>query len=135
MQPESSPKLPLKGMWHIALKVSDLEAMKAFYVGLLGYVVEWAPDPDNLYLSRGRDNLALHRDPDRPSPREGTLDHLGFVLEDRDDVDRWAARLQEAGLVLEKAVKTHRDGARSFYLRDPDGNLVQFLWHPPLAGA
>jgi len=29
--------------------------------------------------------------------------------------------------------KTHRDGARSFYFRDPDGVLIQLLYHPPIS--
>jgi catechol 2,3-dioxygenase-like lactoylglutathione lyase family enzyme len=33
--------------------VRDLPAMKHFYVELLGFSVEWEPDPDNLYLSSG----------------------------------------------------------------------------------
>ena len=35
--------------------------MKRFYVDVLGFAVEWEPDPDNVYLTSGRDNLALHR--------------------------------------------------------------------------
>ena len=125
---------PIKGMWHIALRVRDLDAMRAFYVDLLGYEVEWQPDPDNLYLSCGRDNLALHRDPEAPEPggSRGPLDHFGFILFCPEDVDLWAARVEGAGHSLEKAPRTHRDGARSFYVRDPEGNLVQFIWHPPL---
>ena len=37
--------------------------MKRFYVDLLGFAVEWEPDADNVYLSSGIDNLALHRSP------------------------------------------------------------------------
>ena len=37
--------------------------MKRFYVDLLGFEVEWEPDADNVYLSSGIDNLALHRSP------------------------------------------------------------------------
>jgi catechol 2,3-dioxygenase-like lactoylglutathione lyase family enzyme len=49
------------GMRHVALNVSDLEACEQFYVGLLGMTVEWRPDTDNVYLTSGNDNLALHR--------------------------------------------------------------------------
>ena len=27
----------------------------------MGMQVEWRPDPDNVYLTSGNDNLALHR--------------------------------------------------------------------------
>src|SRR5438128_10830271 len=49
------------GLRHLALKVRDMEAMKTFYVELLGFMIEWEPDRDNVYLSSGIDNLALHR--------------------------------------------------------------------------
>lgn len=135
MATDPSARPPLQGLWHLALRVRNLEVMRAFYVDLLGYEVEWAPDPQNLYLSSGRDNLALHEDPTAPGPGEerGVLDHLGLVLPRPDDVDAWAEVLMAAGYELEKPVRTHRDGARSFYVRDPEGNLIQFLWHPPLA--
>jgi catechol 2,3-dioxygenase-like lactoylglutathione lyase family enzyme len=49
------------GQRHLALKVRDLDAMKRFYVDLLGFSVDWEPDADNVYLTSGTDNLALHR--------------------------------------------------------------------------
>jgi catechol 2,3-dioxygenase-like lactoylglutathione lyase family enzyme len=131
------PAPPIKGLWHAALHVRDLAAMRRFYVELLGYAVEWEPDPANLYLTRGRDNLALHESADGPAPGEarGVLDHLGFVLHEPEHVDGWAARLTAAGFPPEQAPRTHRDGARSFYVRDPEHNLLQFIHHPPLHDA
>ncbi len=49
------------GMRHVALNVRDLEICERFYAGLLGMAVDWRPDADNVYLSSGNDNLALHR--------------------------------------------------------------------------
>src|SRR5471032_3535731 len=49
------------GLRHLALHARDLEAMRRFYVDVLGFSVEWEPDADNVYLSSGTDNLALHR--------------------------------------------------------------------------
>lgn len=121
----------LVGMWHVALKVTDIDAALAFYRDDVGLRVEWRPDPDNVYLTGGRDNLALHR-VDRVDSTAGALDHIGFVLTSPADVDRWAAWLTERGRTIAQAPKTHRDGARSFYARDPAGNLVQFIHHPPL---
>lgn len=130
MKDTSAPP-PTLGIRHIALKVADLPAAEAFYAGVLGYRVEWRPDADNLYLTSGADNLALHR---APRSGEGALDHFGIMLRRPEDVDLWAAHLRASGLALAKEPKTHRDGARSFYVRDPEGNLLQFIHHPPLAG-
>ncbi len=37
-------------------------------------------------------------------------------------------------VIMKSEVKHHRDGAVSFYCQDPDGNHVQFIYHPPLCG-
>jgi catechol 2,3-dioxygenase-like lactoylglutathione lyase family enzyme len=119
------------GLRHLALNVNDLAAMKRFYVEMLGFAVEWEPDSDNVYLSSGIDNLALHAG---SRPDAGALDHLGLIVRAADDVDRWAAFLESHGVTIEAKPKTHRDGARSCYFSDPDGNKVQIIHHPPIAG-
>jgi catechol 2,3-dioxygenase-like lactoylglutathione lyase family enzyme len=127
------------GLRHLALNVRDLPAMKRFYVELLGFVVEWEPDPDNVYLSSGLDNLALHRSTalatDRSASASGTgaLDHLGLIVRTPDEVDRWATFLEGSGVPMSAKPKTHRDGARSCYFTDPDGNSVQIIHHPPIS--
>jgi catechol 2,3-dioxygenase-like lactoylglutathione lyase family enzyme len=130
-----------RGIRHLALSVRDLDAMKRFYVNLLGYHVEWEPDADNVYLSSGTDNLALHRSRSASSEAVAALhhswmplDHLGLVVKAADDVDRWAAFLEEHGVRLDAKPTTHRDGARSCYLSDPDGNRIQIIHHPPISG-
>jgi catechol 2,3-dioxygenase-like lactoylglutathione lyase family enzyme len=129
------------GLRHLALNVRALEAMKRFYVDLLGFGVEWEPDADNVYLTSGRDNLALHRGTgvgqfpsDSRPPSQSPLDHLGVIVKTADDVDRWAAFLESRGVTLDAKPKTHRDGARSCYVSDPDGNKVQIIYHPPISG-
>lgn len=119
-------------LWHVALQVRDLEACERFYTELLGMQVEWRPDPDNVYLTGGRDNLALHRASDVGGAGQ-RLDHIGFVLDTPAAVDAWHAFLAAQGVPILKPPKTHRDGARSFYCTDPAGNLVQLIFHPPLA--
>ena len=149
------------GLRHLALNVQRLDEMKRFYVDLLGFAVEWEPDPDNIYLSSGIDNLALHRsakasrsdsgessrsdsgessrsvDDDRSASLQasdhGALDHLGLIVRTADEVDRWAEFLESKGVTLKAKPRTHRDGARSMYFLDPDGNSIQIIHHPPIS--
>lgn len=122
------------GLRHVALNVKDPQASKAFYVRVLRMEVEWEPDPDNVYLtSSGQDNLALHRAPDAATGSGQRLDHLGFALPTLEAVDEWYAWVQGQGARILKEIKTHRDGARSFYFSDPDGVVIQMIFHPPIA--
>jgi catechol 2,3-dioxygenase-like lactoylglutathione lyase family enzyme len=121
------------GLRHLALNVHDFAAMRRFYVDVLGFAVEWEPDADNLYLSSGIDNLALHRSAKASRSTDGALDHLGLIVRTADDVDQWAAFLESQGVALDAKPRTHRDGARSCYFSDPDGNKIQIIHHPPIA--
>lgn len=122
------------GLRHLALNVTHLDEMKRFYTELLGFAIEWQPDPDNIYLSSGLDNLALHRSPSLTAAPAGALDHLGLIVRAADDVDKWAAFLEAHGVTIEAKPRTHRDGARSCYFSDPDGNKIQIIHHPPISG-
>lgn len=127
-----TPK-PHAGMRHVALIVSRLEDCMRFYTSLLGMTVEWHPDVDNIYLTSGHDNLALHRRSEGGLGPTQRLDHIGFIINDIDDVDVWHAHLAAHDVKISQAPKTHRDGARSFYCEDPDGTSIQMIFHPPIS--
>lgn len=120
------------GLRHVALNVRDPQISKDFYMRVLRMQLEWEPDAENVYLtSGGHDNLALHRADPGQSP--GALDHIGYALPTAADVDAWYAWARQQGAEIAREIKTHRDGARSFYLRDPDGVVIQMIYHPPIA--
>lgn len=122
--------MPILGLRHLALRVKDPQASKRFYCDSFGMAVVWEPDPDNVYLSSGADNLALHRAaPDGP----GALDHLGFIVDTKEEVDAFARRLAGRGVQVAEAPRDHRDGSRSFYCLDPDGLRIQVLFEPTLS--
>lgn len=126
--------LPKIGLRHIALQVVNFEKTVQFYTDFLGLMIEWQPDPDNVYLTSGTDNIALHRSMDPHAPRpEQHLDHLGFLLKNIEDVEVWHDHCQKNNIAITVPLKTHRDGARSFYITDPDGNIVQMIYHPPIS--
>ena len=125
---------PTAGMHHVALHATAFDACLDFYTRLLGMHIEWQPDPDNYYLTSGTDNVALHRATGTPVGRQ-RLDHIGFILNNPQDVDDWYVFLQSEHVEMLSEPRTHRDGARSFYCTDPEGTTVQFIFHPPLSRA
>lgn len=116
------------GVRHIALHCANLPGMERFYCDVLGFEVVWRPDEANVYLSSGTDNLALHAG--AGELRETRLDHLGIMVPAREDVDAWNEHMQAHGVAVRHAPRDHRDGSRSLYVGDPDGNVVQVLYVP-----
>ena len=133
---------PTRGLRHLALWVTDLRRSRAFYEGLLGMKEVWQPDADNLYLSGAGDNLALHQVPKAEvknfQPRRGQfLDHFGFIMESPEAVDRMFEQIERqidgyGGNIVQKP-KRHRDDSYSFYMADPDGNVIQILFEPTIS--
>lgn len=120
------------GLRHVALFVKEFEACEKFYTDLLGMDIEWRPDDHNVYLTSGNDNLALHR-ATKVDTEWAKLDHIGFILDQLEDVDCWFQFLQANQVRIRNEPRTHRDGARSFYCFDPDGTVVQMIYHLPIS--
>lgn len=128
----------IRGLWHVALRVTDLARSRAFYEGFFGMRPVWEPDPDNLYLSSGSDNLALHQIPagELAGYKGGEshfLDHIGVVVDGPGTVDRLFAEAERTGTTVVHRPRQHRDGSYSCYLADPDGNTVQILYEPNIS--
>jgi catechol-2,3-dioxygenase len=125
----------LRGMRHIALKVSDVARAKKFYQEMLGMDVVWEPDPQNVYLSSGCDNLALHQVSAELSDasQERQLDHLGFLVESIERVKELESEFRSKNIAIVHSFKLHRDGSASFYCADPDGIVIQMLYEPTLS--
>lgn len=126
---------PTQGLKHVALFVDEFEACEQFYTELLGMSVEWRPDDDNLYLTSGNDNLALHRAKSAIDLSQQRLDHIGFIIATAEQVDQWFNFLNAHQVKIRQPPRTHRDGARSFYCYDPAGTTIQIIYHPPISQA
>ena len=122
-------------MRHIALKVRDIGRSKSFYQDILGMEVVWEPDSQNVYLSSGCDNIALHEVSQRfaTGAAEQQLDHLGFLVETIDQVKQLEQEFHVKGVKIVHPFKIHRDGSASFYCADPDGIMIQMLYEPQLS--
>ncbi len=124
-----------RGLRHLALRVRDVQVSQAFYERHFDMKVVWHPDPNNVYLSTGADNLALHQVPADEwakfavSPNH-PLDHLGFLMDSPDSVDALFQEVSAQGVTIVQQPKQHRDGSFSFYMADPDSNVIQVLFEP-----
>jgi catechol 2,3-dioxygenase-like lactoylglutathione lyase family enzyme len=110
---------------HVALRVTDMEQAKAFYIAL-GLQLTWDAD-DWAYLQSPitGDGVAL-LSPDYTAAGP----HFAFHFESRQAVDALHAQLVASGQPV-GPVHDHRDGTASFYLKDPEGNWLEILYEPP----
>ncbi len=127
---------------HFGLTVRDVEASAIWYEDVLGFrrVDQYeSPDGTRRKVFLGHDGLGVrvglteHRSGDH-SPFDETrvgLDHLAFSVTGRDELDAWAARLTELGVVHSPiAAANSIPGAAVLVFRDPD-NIQLELFHDP----
>ena len=139
MTEKNAQKIPsTMGLRHVALKVSNLALSKSFYQKWFGMAVVWEPDADNVYMSSGVDNLALHQihrdDLKAHQLNHGQfLDHLGFLMKSSESVDCLYEQVAKEGVKIVHHPKQHRDGSYSFYLADPDQIVIQVLYEPTIS--
>jgi catechol-2,3-dioxygenase len=122
----------------LALRVSDLATMKAFYTEVLGFEVFADEDPSFCFLkvadaTEGHPHLLVLFDRGvEVEQRTSTLDHFAFLIELKDYEEH---RERLTGLGVDVFPKTFpRFGWRSLFFSDPEGNRVELVCHDPSVG-
>jgi catechol 2,3-dioxygenase-like lactoylglutathione lyase family enzyme len=118
----------ITGLDHLVLTVASLERTIRFYRDILGFEHREFEDRHALHFAGQKLNLhevGSEFEPRAALAKPGTAD-LCFLVEHLEDIQN---RLAEGGVaIIEGPVA--RTGARgammSVYIRDPDGNLLEF---------
>jgi len=115
-----------RGIHHVALRVADPEASRAFYAGVLGLAEVRRFDGEDgrlrsIWLRCGDAILMLERALKGAGPAAGS-GHV-LVLE-VDALGDWERRLEEGGVALIDRTE------RTLYVLDPDGHRVGLTVYP-----
>ncbi|WP_343713120.1 VOC family protein [Inquilinus sp.] len=126
-QPQGRPVL---GLVEPQLLVADIRAACDFYGGTLGFTVVFVYGNPPFYAQVTRDRARLnlrrvHGPVFAPGFRERETDLLAATIA-VDDPKVLFLELQAAGAPFHQPLRTEPWGARTFIIRDPDGNLVAF---------
>ena len=121
------------GIHHLALTVSNLEASVSFYQRVFGFSPVGELDGENLqrrlFALPGGTNLGLtehHRTTTgRFSPFEPGLDHVGFGVSTRAELQGWADHLTSVQIAHSGLVDAPYGTALSFI--DLDGIALEFF--------
>jgi catechol 2,3-dioxygenase-like lactoylglutathione lyase family enzyme len=121
------------GVYETVLYSSDVPETARFYAGLPGVRLLGEPDDFSAALRLENGSVLLIFDPRHASkpgrgvPSHGAAGpgHVAFSVE-AGTLDAFAAELRSRGLEIEREITWDR-GGRSFYVRDPAGNSVEFV--------
>ena len=123
---------------HVALTVRDLSVSVPWYGALFGTepVLDEDTDPamhHTVYLAGNGTLIGLHQH-QTPAPAERFseyrvgLDHVAFGCANRAELEKWASRLDELG-VVHGGIKDASYGSGVSF-RDPDGIALEFFAPP-----
>lgn len=134
--------LTIKQLDHVVLRVSDLRAMKRFYIDVLGCTMDREREDLGLYQLRAGSALIDLVPVDGPLGVKGgaapgtegrNMDHFCLTVEPF-DADAIIAHLRAHG--ADPAPVSSRYGAQgqgpSIYVPDPEGNVVELKGPPDL---
>jgi catechol 2,3-dioxygenase-like lactoylglutathione lyase family enzyme len=111
------------------LFVADVEVSCEFYTKKLGFKVALTYGEPVFYGQVFRDGARLnlrHLDEPAISTVFRDREHLLSASITVDDAEPLFLEFQAAGVVFPQTLKTEPWGARTFIVRDPDGNLILF---------
>ncbi len=124
----------LAGVLETALYADDLDAVEAFYGGILDLQkisrggnrhVFYRCGPGVLLIFNSKETVKPHEPGALPVPPHGTKGHGHVCFRvDGDDIEAMAQKLKAAGIAIE-ADFHWPNGGRSIYFRDPAGNSLE----------
>ena len=113
----------------ICLNTNDVERLVAFYTQVLGVKAEG--DSTHAELNTEGAHLVIFPVEGMEDMAPGSMHGagsgsvtIGFEVE---DIVAEYAKFQKLGIPIVKPLQTHPWGSRSFWFRDPDGNIVDFF--------
>lgn len=125
---------------HLDLSVSDVERSARWYCEVLGLRRIARSDLDNriMVVLRHDDSgliigLNQHSEPaaDRFEERRPGLDHVGFSVTERRELDDWQERLAELGVGHSPVQDAPSGSGTALVFRDPDNIQLEFWWSRP----
>jgi glyoxylase I family protein len=126
----------VSGIHHVSVTVTDIERSVPWYSELLGLtklMEEPLPDGTGYAVVLGKPDwsmcVGLHTHPtnerERFSESRTGLDHIGFMVSGRAELDAWDSKLTELG--VDHSPVNDQGGYAVLVFRDPDNIQLEFM--------
>lgn len=134
MTRRNTPSLSRAALTSVApqLFVADIPASCAFFTGKLGFEIDFVHGEPPFYAQVARDAVLIAlRHVDQTArdaiavAMKADVDMLAASIT-VDEIEALYLEFQSAGVAFHQALRTEPWGARTFIVKDPDGNLLLF---------
>jgi lactoylglutathione lyase len=130
---QNAPKRPpITGVASFAAKVADMAEARNFYTGILGleetFTIKNPLGGSDLVTFKINEGQYVYVAPDLKDPNENRLLFVGF---ETTDARALRSYLASKGVEVPAAVAPDPQGNLSFFVKDPEGNNVQFIEYQP----
>jgi catechol 2,3-dioxygenase-like lactoylglutathione lyase family enzyme len=126
---QAAPVRPhILGISHVGFFVSDLPKALDFWHGLLGYDEPYdLKNPDgtiHIAFIKINDHQHVELFNQQPPTGSGHLSHIAFIVSNAEQMRLYLA---SRGIPVSSKVSKGKTGDLNFEIKDPDGNLVEFV--------
>jgi len=114
-----------EGLTHLHLFVADLDRSLRFYRDVFGFEELFRDGPTMVFLRppSSSDTITLNEQPEKAGG-SGGVDHFGFRLVDKAELERAVREVERAGGRLVERGE-HAPGQPYAYVTDPDGYTIE----------
>ena len=114
-----------RGLYHLHLVVRDLERSLRFYREVFGLEEQFREGPTMVFLRPPgtTDTITLNQSSEAAG-KAGGVDHFGFRLADKSQLDAAIEEVERAGGRLLRRGE-HAPGVAFAYVCDPDGYVIE----------
>ena len=117
------------GIHHLTLRVNNIEVSEHFYRDILGFQIERKMGKGMTYFRIGTDSLVIVEAETayEKTSRDYRVDHFGFTVAKKEDVDAMVAHLREHEVTIISG-PANRKKDRFVFCSDPDGNMIEIFY-------
>ncbi|MBR1970448.1 MAG: VOC family protein [Clostridia bacterium] len=123
----------INGIEHIAICAKDTSALCKWYVETFNFSVVF-DNGEGVYFIRANDGTVFEIMKFKSGVQPWDTSAIGLrhiaLSVSKDDFDYEVNRIKSMGLKIEADVSEAPNGVKTFFFRDPEGNLLHFIYRP-----
>lgn len=121
----------INGIEHIAICAKDTAALCKWYVETFNFSVVF-DNGEGVYFIRANDGTVFEIMKFKSGVQPWDTSAIGLrhiaLSVSKDDFDYEVNRIKSMGLKIESDVSEAPNGVKTFFFRDPEGNLLHFIY-------